>query len=323
MNIDLVYAWVDGADPVWRAKKAAYNAEVTELSAEATCEGRYVNSDELKYSLRSVEMFAPWINHIYIITDDQTPEWLDTSNPKISIVSHRDILPAEVLPTFNSNVIESGIANIEGLSEHFLLANDDMMFGRKVSPSDFFTEDGKAIIRLTKRSIIAAQKFYAVRTPYRRTLMLANSLIFEDFGVHYSQYTPSHQIDSYIKSSYEECIELYKEKIEESRTHKFRQSDDIVRHLYTLYTLEKQNGVMRVLPKWPGKFKRALIKSKLSDGIENFYSSISSSVLEKRIKSMRPLLFCANDSEKCTDAHRVRFKEIMGRMYPKKSSFEL
>lgn len=29
MDIDLVYLWVDGSDPVWRAKKAAYETQIT------------------------------------------------------------------------------------------------------------------------------------------------------------------------------------------------------------------------------------------------------------------------------------------------------
>ena len=100
--------------------------------------------------MRSVEKYASWINHIYIITDGQCPEWLDTSHPKITIVDHKDILPAEALPTFNSQAIESCIYKIEGLSEHFIVGNDDTMFVKETSPATFFNADGSPIVRLMR-----------------------------------------------------------------------------------------------------------------------------------------------------------------------------
>ena len=43
---------------------------------------------ELRYSLRSIDIHAPWIRHIYIVTNGQIPYWLDLDNPRISIVTH-------------------------------------------------------------------------------------------------------------------------------------------------------------------------------------------------------------------------------------------
>ena len=82
MDIDLVYLWVNGNDPQWQAKRNALIGK-TEEKSSANCEGRYANNDELKYSLRSIELYAPWIRKIFIVTDNQIPEWLDTSNPKV------------------------------------------------------------------------------------------------------------------------------------------------------------------------------------------------------------------------------------------------
>ena len=81
MEIDLVYLWVDGNDPVWLAKKNAYLPADRQVDPEAAGECRFVENDELRYSLRSAERYAPWIRRVYILTDDQTPAWLDTSNP--------------------------------------------------------------------------------------------------------------------------------------------------------------------------------------------------------------------------------------------------
>ena len=86
MDIDLVYLWVDGSDPEWLARRCAFTGQKFD-NTEANCKGRYADNDELKYNLRAVEMYAPWIRHVFIVTDGQTPAWLDTSNPKVTVVN--------------------------------------------------------------------------------------------------------------------------------------------------------------------------------------------------------------------------------------------
>ncbi|MFE0509104.1 stealth family protein [Streptomyces sp. NPDC058964] len=139
--VDAVYTWVDGSDPAWLHRRSAASSEG--LHAEAANAGRYANHDELRYSLRSLAMHAPWIRDIYLVTDDQTPPWLDTSQPGITVVSHREIFSSEEhLPTFNSHAIESQLHHIDGLSEHFLYFNDDVFLGDEVLPEDFFLANG-------------------------------------------------------------------------------------------------------------------------------------------------------------------------------------
>lgn len=38
---------------------------------------------ELRFSLRSIEMYAPWVRNIYIVTNGQIPYWLDLSHPRL------------------------------------------------------------------------------------------------------------------------------------------------------------------------------------------------------------------------------------------------
>lgn len=139
--VDVVYTWVDGADPAWLERRAAYTGQA--YHDEAANAARYANRDELRYSLRSLDMYAPWVRDIYVVTDDQTPPWLDTTHPRIKVVSHREIFAdAGDLPTFNSHAIESQLHHIKGLSEHFLYFNDDVFLGREASPHDFFLANG-------------------------------------------------------------------------------------------------------------------------------------------------------------------------------------
>ncbi|WP_251697405.1 Stealth CR1 domain-containing protein, partial [Streptomyces sp. Vc74B-19] len=83
--IDVVYTWVDGEDPELRAKRQKYKSEgVPAILDKETNESRYTSHDELKYSLRSLEMYAGFVRHVYIVTDGQTPEWLDADAPGIT-----------------------------------------------------------------------------------------------------------------------------------------------------------------------------------------------------------------------------------------------
>ena len=146
--IDVVYTWVDGADPGWRARRdetltgRSAAAEAVTTAADRG-DGRYASRDELRYSLRSLDMYAPWVRHIWIVTDQQVPSWLDTSHPKVTVVDHKEIFSdARALPTFNSHAIESRLHVIPGLSENFIYFNDDFFVGRPLSPDLFFLPSG-------------------------------------------------------------------------------------------------------------------------------------------------------------------------------------
>ena len=102
---------------------------------------------ELKYSLRSVDHFAPWVNKIYILMNTYTPPSWIKPNDKIIFIEHKDTFPSnKYLPNTNSNAIETTICNIPNLSEHYIYFNDDIFLGKKIKYTHFFTPDGKAKI---------------------------------------------------------------------------------------------------------------------------------------------------------------------------------
>ncbi|MEU8814731.1 stealth family protein [Actinoplanes sp. NPDC048796] len=145
--IDVVYTWVDGSDPDWMQRKNAALAAIgqEQINTIATNASRFVSRDELKYSLRSIVTYAPWVRRIFLVTDDQIPPWLDDSDPRLTVISHRELFGGTgVLPTFNSHAIESRLHLIPGLAEHFIYFNDDMFLGRPVPPSAFFHANGIA-----------------------------------------------------------------------------------------------------------------------------------------------------------------------------------
>lgn len=143
--IDVVYTWVDGNDPAWQARRraAAGQHDLASRNGQANNRSRYENRDELRYSMRSLAMFAPFVRHVYLVTDDQVPPWLNVYAPGLTLVSHRELFgDTGRLPTFNSHAIESRLHRIEGLSEHFIYFNDDVFLGRLVHPNLFFHANG-------------------------------------------------------------------------------------------------------------------------------------------------------------------------------------
>jgi len=154
--VDVVYTWVDGSDPGWIARKeaawaAAGSGERHDFAANP---GRYLSHDELRYSLRSLEMYADWVRNVYLVTDDQVPGWLDLDNPRVRVVSHRELFgQAGALPSFNSHAIESRLHHLSGLAEHFLYLNDDVLFGRPVAPELFFHGNGMTKFFLSNRVV--------------------------------------------------------------------------------------------------------------------------------------------------------------------------
>lgn len=147
-DIDIVYTWVNDKDQEWQKLREFYSSEKSFIDGNSTTRSnldeRFQNREELKYSLRSVEAYADFVRKIFIVTNGQIPDWLDTTNKKIQIVTHNELYPdSSVLPTFNSSSIETVLHRIKGLSEHFIYFNDDFLLGSRVTRHDFFDKTGR------------------------------------------------------------------------------------------------------------------------------------------------------------------------------------
>lgn len=139
--IDIVFTWVDAADPQWRANRDAAEPRPGEHHPGALDPVRFESADELRYALRSVHYYASWVRRIFVVTAGQVPEWLDTGHPAVRIVDHSEIFPPSSAPVFNSHAIESRLHHIPDLAERYLYLNDDVMFGRPAFPEDFYLGD--------------------------------------------------------------------------------------------------------------------------------------------------------------------------------------
>lgn len=134
--MDVVYLWVDGADPRWQARRRRAFGDwaarhPAELAAYGNVAGRYRDNGELRFNLRALDRFFPDHGHVWIVTDAQVPAWLE-AGAGVTIVDHRDLIPAAALPVFDSGHIESYVHHIPGLAERYFYSNDDTFFGAPV-----------------------------------------------------------------------------------------------------------------------------------------------------------------------------------------------
>lgn len=309
IKIDLVYTWVDNKDLNWLEKKAHYDKTVLNLDKDANDTCRYFNNDELKYSLRSVEKNAPWVNKIYIITDNQRPEWLNLNNPKIKIIDHKDIIPKDKLPLYNACAIENAMCNIEDLSEYFIYLNDDMFFWEQVEPS-FFFEDNKAIFRVDKK----IRKFKKYKHLYGSMIFKAYSTIKHKLNIDIP-YFPHHNADGYIKSSFLNCIKEFKQEFDITLNNRFRDFSDLQRVIFSYYSCGNNTAVIKKGLNW---FEKN-IKKQTPDS--DFFDIRSKNIT--KIAKSKAKLICLNDSRKTTDEDRAKIKEIMENKFPQKSEFEV
>jgi len=140
---------ISGKSPTF--KETSFVWDLTDYRySEDISASRFEDNDELRYSLRSVEKHAPWVRHIFIVTNGQIPSWLNLDDERVTVVSHSDIfLNKSHLPTFSSPAIESHLHRIPGLSKWFIYMNDDVLFGRDVWPDDFVSASGAQKVYLT------------------------------------------------------------------------------------------------------------------------------------------------------------------------------
>ena len=219
MKIDMVFTYCDGTDPKFIEEKKLFLKEKDKINNLPI---RYINIDEITYSVRSVLKFIPWINMIYIITNKQIPPV--ELNPKIKIIDHTEIIPKKYLPTFNSDVIESFIHNIPELSDIFLYNNDDMMHTSYIDISDIL-QDNKIIFRnyynITERN--------KNNNEYHKRIYLTSQLFHKtDPSI---KVINNHHTKILRKQTLKLIEEKYPKLLHELRVNKFR-GDNYIQYLF-------------------------------------------------------------------------------------------
>ncbi|MDQ1555226.1 MAG: hypothetical protein QOI02_228 [Actinomycetota bacterium] len=243
-DIDMVFSWVDGTDIEFqRARAARMQAYIVGDGDDS--EARYRQIDELKYALRSVYLFAPWVRRIFIVTDSPRPAWLD-EHPSVTIMRSEDFFAdVSVLPTHNSHAVESQLQHIPGLAEHFIYSNDDMFFGRPVSPEMFFSPGGVTkFIEATTR--IGLGENNPVRSGFENAARVNRNLLREKFGRVTTRHL-EHAATPLRKSILLEMECEFAEDFARTAASAFRSSTDIsvTNSLYHYYALLTGHAVVQ------------------------------------------------------------------------------
>ena len=310
LAIDVVITWVDGADPQWQARKAKaiHGKRVDSIANDAA---RFQSKEELRFCLRSLNAFGTWINHIYIVTDRQTPSWL-APNPKITIVDHTEIIPEKYLPTFNSHVIETWLHRIPGLSEHFLYFNDDVMLGRPAPPSHYFGSNGLAYNFITRAETPAGAPALH-DTPTLRGAKNVRALLQREFGV-YLRYNSAHTVFPLRRSTYEAAHDMFADEIADYCHNKVRGHSDLPFASYLIPNLAFLRGEAVTQRTSCFYFD---IRSALA---ERYYKTL----LRRRATDLAPFSICLNDVavEGEAEGSEARMRHFMESYFPIRAPWE-
>ena len=330
-KIDFVIAWVDGNDENWLAEKAKYSPSTMADSATSV---RFRDWDNLQYWFRGVEKFAPWVNKIHFITWGHLPKWLDTSNPKLHIVNHKDYIPEKYLPTFSSHAIELNMHRIEGLSEHFVYFNDDMFITREVNETDFFKKgkpcdtfglnciyfghDSAGHFNGSNMEIINTEfkdqkkaimkrdfsKWFSMKNGFRKVVKTMFLVPWEWFpGFHYD-----HLPSGFCRSTLEEVWAKYPDILDKTCMDKFRKEYHVNQWLFKYWQFCKGNYEVR-----SDKFGECFhIEEK------NFND------LCRAIETQKYQMICINDTPRTINFEdkKQKVNECFEKILPDKSKFE-
>lgn len=233
-DIDAVYTWADGSDPGFMAslrehKERYLASHGRPPEAESVAARRFRDTDNLRYSLRSIEKNAPWFRRIFIVTNGQTPKWFRPGG-RAEIVTVDEIFPGRRdLPTFNATAIEWNIHRIPDLARYYIFMNDDYFFTQPTKPEYFFGKNG--LPKLLYRPF-ALDPNPRHPTLWRRLLAHQAALLSARFGTR--EWRESlHGPFIFDNAALEQVRQIWPEQIRQTLAHPFRDATDL--HMQILY----------------------------------------------------------------------------------------
>jgi stealth protein CR2/Stealth-like protein len=294
--VDVVYTWVDGEDVDYQALCRRYADNPENLNPE-----RYRDIYSLlKYSLRSLDRYVPWVRDIYLFTcRPQVPAWLNPDHPRIHLVHHDEVGDPEHLPTFSSNVIESYLHRIPGSAAHLLYINDDFLFGRNTEREDFFTADGRIKVFGSLLGEHLPFRIYDGR--------------FNQISLGFIEHAPI----LIYRPFWAAMQQTRWEQVQRTQQHRFRQPTDVrMDFLYRYYLLSSQRQHVEMVPFF------SLLRYHQFHKITNDRTKQRRSL--DKLRRKRPKFYCLNDDQRdCPNMEVVAMVQtLLDDWYPDKSPFE-
>jgi hypothetical protein len=245
-DVDIIFTWVNGSVPDHVQLREEFLRRESILSGhsgfaqDASRSQRFSDHEELRFALRSVSRNLPWIRKTYIVTCcGQVPHWLDRlSSEGIIVVDHSEIfLPTEAYPSFNSFAIEANLHRIAGLSEHFLVANDDYFIGKLLQKNDFFTPTGKPKISFQRNWGVVPKvdpTGLFAGMGYMWATRNVDKLLDTSFTIE-KRFRVLHQATPVTKSLYKVAEKLFKRSFDRTRKNRFRSKADVIPYFLAVW----------------------------------------------------------------------------------------
>ena len=330
MDIDFVVTWVDMNDPKWQQDFASYSGKINNAKNEVSV-ARFRDNGLLKFWFKKNEKFAPWVRKIHFVTCGQHPEWLTTDHPKLNLVHHKDYIPNQFLPCFNSSLIEIYLHRIPGLAEHFVYFNDDFFIINHLNQSRFFTDgipndiaafrmnlgfslwsqclkNNIAIInrRFDKQEVMKRDHDKWFTKLYGKKARLTRLL--KPYPKFVTLRTP-HNAQPYTKTTFEEVWDYAGKELTEMSFHRFRSPQDYTQELFRTWQICRSN----------------FIPYNTYTDTKMFPLVFKAKKAEKAIREQAYKLVCVNDSEHIVnyDKTLAEIRSAFTSILPDKSSFEL
>jgi hypothetical protein len=227
-EIDAVITWVDGKELAHKQKRARYIVRTKKpLHENGINPHRWAADNELDYCLRSIDNHAKWIRYIWIVTDAQTPDLSGLSadfRTKIKLVDHQTLFDGcrDVLPTFNSLVIESMLWRIPELAEQFIYFNDDVFLTARLELQDVF-RGHKPVLRgkwvdYSQLEHNAAQRDNPALFNHYTQINAARMLNFQTGKM----FATAHVVHPFRRSVMAQLFENHEAEFLQNITHRFR-----------------------------------------------------------------------------------------------------
>jgi hypothetical protein len=292
--MDIVITYVNGLDPIWQQEYAKHtNTPILEK--------RFRDWGTLKYLFRGIETNMPFIRKVHLVVsgESQVPKWLNRE--QVNIVLHKDIIPAQLLPTFNCNPIEMHLHNIADLDEEYIYFNDDIFPLLPCQPTDFF-RNGKGVLGMSKH-LLAWDMFKKI---CRNSDRLARKIL--GLKPQHRFLRPQHTCQPMLKSEIKAVYDRLEKEILGSMT-TTRSAKNLNQYLYLDYMY--LNGKI---------INERLSKKHFSVGW------VSAGKLRKFIERPTHKLTCINDvhlSESRYTELRTTLIEAFERSMPNKSKYEI
>jgi len=255
-RFDIVYMWVDDQWPGYLDQLLRYAQIPHDRNPNRTRN----NLDILKFSLRSIEKYAPWRGTVHIVTSrPQYPTWLDRTNSSVRVIHHDEIMPPEILPSFNSFAIQSFLHKIPGLSRRFVSFDDDMLLMKLTAHDDFIQSDGQLLYDFSRPTPYHSS---GTSTSPWNAALANNAALLDEIDPAIRRFGYLHGPKMFDIDDCEEIAEYWPDAFEATRRSRFRAHNNIALDaLLPQYLVARRRAV--AIPKRDTKQRMAYL------GLEN------------------------------------------------------